>query len=151
MKAEIMSQKIHYQDDLFLLSVLAKSLDSGLSVEADPEFYLERLAEDVFFIDSSIRKFKDLLSANSHLMDRSEYLKLLERTARTFAGSLERLASGASPMSSAWERYLSRLEEIARDQKAMLAELVDLLKNAGEGANETELVSSDELSELLRE
>jgi hypothetical protein len=145
-----MPQKTHYQDDLFFLSVLAKTLDSGLSVEADPEYFRERVAGDIFFIDSSLRSFCEMLAQNSHLIERTEYLKLLERTTRSFSASIERLLAGGYPMSEAYEAYRPQFKGILLGQKALLGELSEILRSTGQGENETDLVSSDELSELLR-
>lgn len=145
-----MPQKTHYQDDLFFLSVLVKSLDSGLSVEADPEYFRERIAGDIFFIDSSLRGFGEMLAQNSHLIERTEYLKLLERTIRSFVASVERLVAGECPMSAAYETYHPQLKGILQGQKDLLGELSESLKVMGSGGGETDLVSSDELSELLR-
>jgi hypothetical protein len=145
-----MSQKTHYQDDLFFLSVLTKALDAGLSVEADPEYFRERIAGDIFFIDSSVRSFSEMLAQNNHLIERTEYVKLLDRTARTFTSCLDRLLAGAYPMAEAYETYRPQFRGILLAQKALLSELGDILRAAGQGENETDLVSSDELSELLR-
>jgi len=145
-----MPQKTHYQDDLFLLSVLTKALDSGLAVEADPEYFRDRIAGDIFFIDSSLRNFSEMLAQNSHLIERTEYLKLLERTVRAFSVIVGRLVEGEYPMSAAYESYSPQLKGILQGQKALLFELSEALKTASQGGGETDLVSSDELSELLR-
>ena len=145
-----MPQKVHYQDDLFLLSVLGKSLDAGLAVEADPEYFRDRMAGDIFFLDGSIRSFHGLLAQNEHLIDRAEYLKLLERTASAFVASVERLLSGSCPMSAAYEAYAPQFRALLDGQKAVLAELDGILAADGKGEAEVDLVSQDELSELLR-
>lgn len=145
-----MPQKTHYQDDLFLLSVLTKTLDSGLAVEADPEYFRDRIAGDIFFIDSSLRNFSEMLAQNSHLIERTEYLKLLERTVRAFSVIVGRLVEGDYPMAAAYESYSPQLKGILQGQKALLFELSEALKTASQGGGETDLVSSDELSELLR-
>ena len=145
-----MPQKTHYQDDLFLLSVLTKALDSGLAVEADPEYFRDRIAGDIFFIDSSLRNFSEMLAQNSHLIERTEYLKLLERTVRAFSVIVGRLVEGDYPMAAAYESYSPQLNGILQGQKALLFELSEALKTASQGGGETDLVSSDELSELLR-
>lgn len=145
-----MPQKTHYADDLFVLSTLVKGLDSSLAVEADPEYFRERIAGDIFFIDSSLRTFSELLAQNAHLIERAEYVKLLLRTAKSFIAVLERLLSGAAPESPAYAAYAPQFRANLEGQRKIEADLEALLASSLEGGAETDLVSQDELSELLR-
>ena len=145
-----MPQKTHYADDLFVLSTLVKSLDSSLAVEADPEYFRERIAGDIFFIDSSIRTFSELLAQNAHLIERAEYVKLLIRSTKNFIDILQRLLAGSQPESAAYAAYAPQFRANLEGQKKVEAELESLFASALEGGAETDLVSQDELSELLR-
>jgi hypothetical protein len=146
-----MPQMIHYQDDIFFLSVLVKALDAGLCSEADPEHFRERVAGDFFFLDGSLKSFRGLLSQNALLIDRPEYLKLLQRTSRSLVQVLERLLGGAYPRAEAYASYRPQFDAIMKDQASILAELDDILEESLDGGAETDLVSQDELSELLKE
>jgi hypothetical protein len=146
-----MPQMIHYQDDLFFLSVLVKALDSGLSAEADPEHFRERVAGDLFFLDGSLKSFHGLLAQNALLIDRPEYLKLLERTSRALRQVLERLVDGAYPRAEGYVSYRPQFEAILKGQSAIIEELEGLLHTSLAGEAEIDLVSQDELSELLKE
>jgi hypothetical protein len=146
-----MPQMIHYQDDLFSLSVLVKSLDLILSTETDPDFFLERVHADVDFLDSSLRSFSALLEQNTLLIERSEYLKLLERTVRSFVGVLDRLAGSGYPRAQAFAGDGHRTAAAAAEQRALLGRLGELVRHSLTGDAETDLVSQDELSELLKE
>jgi len=88
---------IHYQDDLFSLSVLVRSLDLILSTETDPDYFAERVDGDIGFLDRSLMVFSSLLEQNTLLVERAEYLKLLERTVKAFIGVLDRLAGSGYP------------------------------------------------------
>jgi hypothetical protein len=145
-----MPQKTHYADDLFVLSTLVKGLESSLAVEADPEYFRERIAGDIFFIDSSIRTFAELLAQNAHLIERAEYVKLLARSAKSFIDILGRLLSGALPESAAYAAYAPQFRANLEGQKKLESELEALFASSLEGGAETDLVSQDELSELLR-
>lgn len=145
-----MPQKTHYQDDLFLLSVLVKSLEAGLSVEADAEYFRDRISGDIFFLDGSIRVFHGLLAQNAQLIERAEYLKLLERTARAFASIVDRLLAGRFPRAEDYSAYSAQFRSILEAQRAIVQDLAAVLQEADGGGSETDLVSQDELSELLR-
>jgi hypothetical protein len=150
-----MSQKIHYQDDLFLLSVLVKALDTSMAIEADPDFFAGHAIEEIVFLDARIGRFHEMLSQNSHLIERPEYLKLLEGIVKGFVSCLRRIPGMSSPASlspmamSLGERASDIAAALSR-QEAILAELGGALDEATGNEAETDLVSSDELSELLR-
>lgn len=146
-----MSQMIHYQDDLFSLSVLVKSLDLILSTETDPDFFAERVDADLAFLDKSLESFGLLLEQNGLLIERAEYLKLLERTVKTFIGVLGRLEGAGYPRAQAFAGDGARLALLSANQRSLLGRLDALLSSSLSGDAETDLVSQDELSELLRE
>jgi hypothetical protein len=146
-----MSKMIHYQDDLFSLSVLIKSLDLMLATEADPEYFSERVNADLGFLAKSLQSFGSLLEQNTLLIERAECLKLLQRSAKAFALVLERLSGSGYPHSQAYAGELSRVAELAAEQRTLLSRLDELLKTTLAGDAETDLVSQDEMSELLKD
>jgi hypothetical protein len=146
-----MPQMIHYQDDIFFLSVLVKALDQGLSVQSDPEHFRGQVSAELSFLDESIRTYCGLLTQNSLLIERAQYLKLLERTARSFALVLEKIVGGDYPGSAAYAGQRQTLEAMLSGQHSLFADLDELLSSTVEGVAEIDLVSQDEMSELLKE
>jgi hypothetical protein len=146
-----MPQMIHYQDDLFSLSVLVKSLDLILSTETDPDYFAERVGTDIEFLDRNLRVFGSLLEQNTLLIERVEYLKLLERTVKSFLGVLDRLSGSGYPRAQSFAGEGQRLGAAVAEQRALLRRLVEILRSSLAEDAETELVSQDELSELLKE
>jgi hypothetical protein len=147
-----MPQKIHYRDDIFLLSVLVKSLDSSLSIEADPEYYRDHVISEIFFIDTTIGNLHDVLSRNQHLVDRSEYVKLLERVASSFARAIEALVAGDRPSSGEYSTWFTQLKALASGQRAISHSLRSLLEGGEEGDSfDSDVVSGDEIEKLLSE
>jgi len=150
-QGDSMPQMIHYQDDIFFLSVLVKAIDSGLSTEADPENFRDHVIASLEFIGASLQTFGGLLTQNVLLIERAEYVKLLERTARTYGHILERLGLSTYPGAAAYASFRPRLESLEQTQRVILAGLDELLSSTLVGEAESDLVSQDELSELLRE
>lgn len=146
-----MPQMIHYQDDLFSLSVLVKSLDLILSTETDPDYFAERVDGDIAFLHKSLQSFGSLLEQNTLLVERADYLKLLERTVKAFIGALDRLAGSGYPRAQAFAGDGQRIGATAKEQRALMGRLGELLRSSLQGDAETDLVSQDELSELLKE
>lgn len=146
-----MPQMIHYQDDLFSLSVLVKSLELILSTETDPDFFGERVGADIGFLDRSLSVFGSLLEQNTLLIERAEYVKLLERTVKAFLGVLERISGSGYPRAKAFAGDGLAIDAAVKAQRSLLARLGELLHSSLTGEAETDLVSQDELSELLKE
>ncbi len=145
-----MPQKIHYLDDIFFLSVLIKALDSGLSTEADPEHFRDSVTGNLEFIGSSLGLYLRLLDQNITLIDRAEYVKLLERTSRAYAFVLEKMLAGSYPVAAAYGSFRPRLVEFQQTQKIAQTRLEELLASTMGQEAGSDLVSEDELSELLR-
>lgn len=142
---------IHYQDDLFSLSVLVKSLDLILSTETDPDYFAERVSADIEFLDRNLRAFGSMLDQNTLLIERADYLKLLEKTVKSFIGVLDRLSGSGYPRAQAFAGDGLLLGAAGGEQRALLGRLGELLRSSLSGDAETDLVSQDELSELLKE
>ena len=136
-----MSQMIHYQDDLFSLSVLVKSLDLILSTETDPDYFAGRVEGDIDFLGRSLRAFGALLEQNTLLVERAEYLKLLERTVKAFIGALDRLAGSGYPRAQAYAGDGQQIGAATTEQRALLGRLGELLRSSLAGDAETDLVS----------
>jgi hypothetical protein len=145
-----MAKMIHYQDDLFSLSVLVKSLDFMLATEADPEYFSERVDSDLGFIGKNLQSFGALLEENTLLIERAECLKLLERNVKAFVGILDRIKGSGYPHSEAYAAGNARVGDLANEQKVLLARLDDLVRTTRGSETENDIVSQDELSELLK-
>ena len=131
------------------MSVLVKSLDLILSVETDPDYFAEHIGSDIGFLSRSFKVFSSLLEQNTLLIERAEYLKLLERTVKAFIGVLDRLSGSGYPQAQA---FMSDGQGAAvAEQRSLLGHLGELLRSSLTGDAETDLVSQDELSELLKE
>ena len=147
-----MSQMIHYRDDLFILSLLAKSLEAAVSLDSDPEFWSAHVLRDILFVDETSRSIADLLAKNHHLVDREDYLRLLERLSLDFTRVLVRLESSSSPLAQSLESHFARIRGIVAAQRELAQDLADGLSDDDMGKDiDSSIVSGDELAQLLGE
>lgn len=77
-----MAQKIHYQDDLFFLTLTIKTLRDGLNLDIDAHLFLEKTVQDLVFIGTALDSLFSSLRDNERLIDRQEYLRELENVQR---------------------------------------------------------------------
>ncbi|MDA8409974.1 MAG: hypothetical protein M0001_06230 [Treponema sp.] len=147
-----MSQMIHYRDDLFLLSLRAKSLEAAFALDADPEFWSDQVLKEVLFLDETIRAVAGLLAENRHLVDRDDYLRLLERLSLDFAEALARFEHGASPLVVSLQEHGPTILGIATGQRFLAKELAEgLAEVESTESGESSIVSGDEIAKLLSE
>jgi len=69
-----MKSKIHYEEDLFFLTLQMKALKEGLQLTVDPEFFQDKALQDLRFVGSSLEKILKTLKEKPNLIRRSEYL-----------------------------------------------------------------------------
>jgi hypothetical protein len=143
-----MTRKINYEDDIFTLSLLLRTLGDVLKLEIDPEFFRERVESDIAFLDTAIGRIHQTLAASPFFLKKSEYLKGLQRLKRSFADLLKEIAAHTLPFAEflpgAESRYAALAEAHARDA----LEIRTSLSQSGTGEEE-QMVSEDEFKILM--
>lgn len=146
-----MPHVIHYFDDLFLIDGMARLLLDLSRLEPDADVLGDSVLVLLRAADSSFRKIKDLVSANAHLVERAEYLRLMARTAASLSEALSALLRPDSSMYPALKSSSDELDRMLKSHRSSADALRDELHVAlNDGASAGDLVSGDELSELLR-
>lgn len=69
-----MRNTIHYEEDLFYLTLLMKTLREGLQLPLDSEYFQTKLLGDLEFAGDTLDKLFLTLKENTSLIHRSEYL-----------------------------------------------------------------------------
>ncbi|GAB1455008.1 hypothetical protein MASR2M48_03080 [Spirochaetota bacterium] len=146
-----MPHVIHYEDDFFIVDGLVRVISDATRLEPDPEIVGDMLMAAVRLADTTLRRIKDLILANEHLVDRPDYLRLLSRTTRSFADSLSDMIRQDKPMGQMCSSSSDELERIIKAHRAAASELRDVLSSTiNDDVPSEDQVSGDELSELLR-
>ncbi len=144
-------QKIRIQDDLWYVRRLVSLVSDAVKVQPDADLFATKVLEDAVFAQRALKEFRELLESNPRLMDRAEYLVLLSRSARSLAEAVSDLASGEGELSRGAATRGTDLEALTRDLRSLASEIRDLASAAlNDGTSDEDVVSGDELSELLR-
>ncbi len=144
-------QKIRIQDNLWYVRRLVSLVSDAVKIQPDAEFFAPRVLDDAVFAESALRRIKELLEASTRLMDRAEYLVLLSRSARSLAEAVSDLASGDGELCQGVADRKAQMDSLTRGLKGLASEIRDLASEAmNEGTADGDVVSGDELSELLR-
>ncbi len=146
-----MPHVIHYEDNFFIIDGLVRVICDAARLEADADIVGDAVISTARLTDNALRRIKDQILKNDHLVDRPECLRLLSRMTRAFAGALSELLQPGSPLAASCASSFDELTRMAAAQHAAASELGDVLRQSGsEEAAHEDHVSGDELSELLK-
>jgi hypothetical protein len=143
-----MAQKIHFKDDAFFFSVMVKALSDGLAIDIDQELYGEKVATEIRYLEAFSSRFLNLLETNEHLVERLDHLKHLYSSIRQFRDILEIAIARAHPVLDEEGKRIAGITIVRLREQA--DRIHELLVASGEEPEEADVVSHDELSELLK-
>ncbi|MFW5643042.1 MAG: hypothetical protein ACOCYQ_03360 [Alkalispirochaeta sp.] len=144
-----MSVKVHYEDNLFFLHSILRTLEGGLRIDIDVEYFKDKVLEDVFFIDSTLLRTFSSLKENGYLINRVSYLRSLRRTVRAFTDFLARVTSGNLGGGDFVEAYQTRLAATLDEHRHVLREIDVILDQLEPDEEAEDVVSSQEYDFLL--
>lgn len=144
-----MAKKIHYDDNLFYLREIIKSLKRGYSVEIDNEYFRDKITEDVLFIDAILRRMCSNLMKNDQLIKRPEVLRSLMISIIQYLEVLDMIIS--KPISSSFfqKQFLEKFSEIQNYQQDELEGIKKTLLSVDSALSAEDLVSQEEFGLLL--
>ena len=79
-----MGQKIHFEDNIFFLNEIVRTLQRNITLKPDPEFFHEKIKADLAFLDSALTRLFTILHDSPHLINRQQYLRYLMKTMNRF-------------------------------------------------------------------
>ena len=120
-----------------------------ITLDADPELFMEKTLDDICFIDSTMRILLENLEENRHLIEREDFLDLHSNAERQFSQVLQELLEHKGSFS---------IGEIPTIREKIIAFQSGSLKRrktaerllTGEENINNNYVSSDEITELLK-
>jgi hypothetical protein len=145
-----MTKHINFEDNIFLLNVRIRMIGDTLALDADPGLFLDKTIDDIEFIDYTLDSLLTILMENSRLLERDEELDNLSSLEWQFSRILSEFFNSAGTISAARLPVIREKIMILRDRGAERRKTIDKGRNDGGKAAEP-LVSSDELSELLKD
>ena len=145
-----MKKRINYGDNLYLLGLVLKDVTAGARLNVDPDLFLDRLVEDLFFLDASLGRIHELLAANPHLLDRLEHLKGLQRLCQGLAGLLDDLRAKRLPLGEHLGHFGEKFELVARNHEELARRIGRTIQeDSAHPPEESYTVSENELKFLL--
>jgi len=120
-----------------------------ITLDADPELFLEKTLDDIFFIDQTLKTLLGELERNHHLIERDELLEQLSNTEDQFSQVLKDLGNHEGNFS------IREMPSLTEKLAVFRSCSIERRKTAGklhpeENQENVVYVGSDELAELLK-
>jgi len=145
-----MTKKINYEDDIFSLALQVRCLQDILRLEVDPEFFRERVLDDIAWADGMIARVYQSLVASSLFVKRQEHLREIQKLKRAFVEAIDGLLSRRVPFAQHVADSADQLRAIRDAHEKDIADIRELLTSSGQGVPEEEhMVSPEELKFLM--
>ena len=148
-----MNKQVNFEDNSFITMMRIRMIRDILTLDADPELFLEKILDDIYFTDHSLRILLGYLQENDHLIEREELLEHLSELEWQFSQVLLDLLNHKGNISireiSTIKEKLSCLRANSQERRRTAEDL----NSAGGRKNFSDkepIVSSEELTELLK-
>ena len=145
-----MNKRVNFEDTIFILMVRIRVIQDSITLDADPELFLEKTLDDIRFIDGTLATVLGYLRENSRLIEREELLEHLSELEWQFSRVLQDMLDHEGNISV---REIPPIREKLASYRSNSLERRKIIENLGpsEGSSSGEpVVSSDELTELLK-
>ena len=86
-----MNKLINFEDDIFILLMKIRMIRDIVTLDADPELFMEKTLNDICFADQTMRILLENLEQNPHLIEREELLEQLSNAEMQFSQVLKEL------------------------------------------------------------
>jgi hypothetical protein len=150
MKKNTINKPVNFEDTLYILHTGIQMLQDILALDVSPDLFLEKITGDIEFIDKTLDFLLKTLIEDTYILERDEQLDNLSETEWQFSQVLVRFLSVSGTISAEHFPNLRNKILTLRNQSATRRKTADDSKSKKEGAETVPLVSSDEMSELLK-
>lgn len=144
-----MTTRVNYDDNIFFLQTMIKTLDSGVQLNIDGDLFRDKFIEDVFFIDSTLSRILTQLRENRRLIRRTEYLRALMRAENLFLDLLTKCLDESLPFAAELEAVVTKLRATRSEHQRSLDDVRSILHDQSDVEPEEDVVSQEEFRSLL--
>ena len=145
-----MNKRINYEDNIFIIMMRIRMIRDIITLDADPELFLERTLDDIYYTDHALRTLLGYFQENSRLIARDELLEhfceiewqfsrvlqeLLEHNGNFSIQGIPSVREKLAAFRKSSQERRKTADDLSPDQKAMSG---------------SPIISTDELTELLK-
>ena len=138
-----MATRVNYDDNLFFIMTLTRALRSGLQLEIDPDYFRDKVVEDIFFIDRTLEQIYEALRTNTYLINRRDHLRELMRAKRNFADTLDEVLASTYAFSQHLEPFRAKLAGAREQHVRDISDIQRMMESGAPAADQESIVSQD--------
>lgn len=144
-----MLQKIVFQDNIYQLARSIDTVQEGLILDLSDDYFFDKTVDDLLFFDATIQRIVRQLQANSRLPDYPALLAAIHSCQNAFLRTIASVLEGKSAMTERFVPLFDKLKEMSRTHTALRADVARALQHSDRTEDARDVVSGNELSELL--
>lgn len=144
-----MTEKIHYDDNIFFLTVMIRSLYDALRLNIDAEYFAEKIIEDSMFINTSIQKIYKTITENSSLINAPSYLHSVMKAKVVYGRLIEAILCTEGDFSIVFKAKSSQLQQIAVRHQNDVRTIKEKLSSIDSREVDKNIINHDELHILM--
>jgi hypothetical protein len=146
-----MNKQVNFEDNIFILANRIKMVKDIFSLEADPDLFLEKTLDEVDFITQALTILLQQLQENRRFIERFELFHYFEDLEWQFSQVLSGFMNNQGTMSIRDYPAIVEKINILRSRSQERRRAAETAGGASASQAGEPVVSSDELSELLKE
>ena len=144
-----MNSEIHYDADIFYVSLIIKTIRQGCTLATDPNFFLDKIVEDIMFSDKALKTLMQQLNGNELLVNVEQHLRNLYLAKHDLVLLLDDMRGESLPFAAYLKQYEPRFAQIILSQKTDMMEIDDMLNFNEQQTDKKNMVSSEEYQILF--
>ena len=145
-----MNKHVNFKDNVFILLIRIRMIQDAITLDADPEMFLEKVLDDIDFIDQTLRILLDYLRENDRLISRDGFLKYLSEAESRFERFLGDFLRHEGNISIREIPTISEKLLALQNGSMERQNTIDSMGNNKNPETDNPVVTKDELAELLK-
>ena len=145
-----MIQRLNYGDHIFFLAVRVRSLRDSGRLELGSAVFVDRIREDIIFVDTAIRTLSQSLKDGSLMKNRIVYLRDITRLMYEFSSMLTRIIAGETSISESLKPQFKSYQSLSDRLKGEIEEIETIINGiVGTNRDGDFIISEEEYKSLL--
>ena len=145
-----MNKQVNFEDSIFIIMMRIRMIRDIITLDADPELFLEKTLDDIFFTDHCLGIMLGYLQGNHRLIEREELLEHLSELEWQFSQTLQDLLNQEGNISIKGIPTVKEKLVLLRNNSLERRRTADTMSPVGESPISEPVVSSEEINELLK-
>lgn len=144
-----MLQKIIFQDNLYQLSKSINVIYEGLMLDLSYDYFFDKTVDDLLFFDISIQKIYKQIQGNQQVSGFISILHCLYSCQDEYIKLVNSVLNGETAMKDNFLPLMPKLQGIRDLHLNIRSELIKIIQKSDNNNDSRDIVSPNELSELL--